>query len=142
MLDPIARCHVRAVLVTVCARRQPRRQRIGQVSESRASAKEDVEAFLKDFQAFIEKDGRHNLWIASASSSEMLIYDRHNVIYAYGSLSGWKPTLSAMQFDEVPLIRFPSPHSHHYHQSMDYEERRMVGHWDWNRTPLMPSDEE
>ena len=115
---------------------------LGRYQSPAPQTKKDAEAFLKDFQRFLEKDGRHSLWIASASSPEMLIYDRHNVIYAYGSPGQWQPTLSEMQFSEVPFVRFPSPHSHHYHQSMDDEERRMVGHWDWNRTPLMPSDEE
>lgn len=72
----------------------------------------------------------------------MLVYDRHNVTYAYGSLSKWQHVLSEVGLREVPLIRFPSPHSHHYHESMDDEERRMAGRWDWNRTPLKPSDEE
>ncbi len=63
---------------------------LGRYQCSEPQTQEDVEAFLKDFQAFLEKDGRHHLWIASASSSEMLIYDRHNVIYAYGSLSEWR----------------------------------------------------
>jgi hypothetical protein len=97
---------------------------------------------VKGFQEFLEKDGRHNLWIASASSSGMLIYDRHNVIYAYGPLSEWRSILSEARFTEVPLIRFPSPHSHHYHQSLDDEERRIVGYWDWRRTSLMLSDKE
>jgi hypothetical protein len=114
----------------------------GRYQSPEPQTKADAEAFLRDFRAFLEKDGRHNLWIASASSPEMLIYDRHNVVYAYGSLSEWQPMLSGAQFTEVPLIRFPSPHSHHYHQSMDDEEARMIGHWNWNRTPLMPSDEE
>jgi hypothetical protein len=115
---------------------------LGRYQSPEPKTKEDAKAYLKDFQTFLEKDARHNLWIASASSSDMLIYDRHNVIYAYGSLKEWQHMLSEMGFSEVPLIRFPSPHSHHYHQCMDDDERRMVGHWDWNRTPLMPSDEE
>jgi len=115
---------------------------LGRYQSPAPQTRDGAERFLEDFRTFLEKDGRHNLWIASASSSEMLIYDRHNVIYAYGSLSKWQLVLSEMRFSEVPLIRIPSPHSHHYHQSMDGEERRMVGHWDWNRTPLMPSDEE
>jgi hypothetical protein len=115
---------------------------LGRYQSPEPQTTEDAGAFLKDFSAFLEKDGRHDLWIASASSSEMLIYDRHNVIYAYGSLSEWQIVLSDMRFSEVPLIRFPSPHSHHYHQSMDDEELRMVGYWNWNRTPLMSSDEE
>ena len=115
---------------------------LGRYQSPEPQTRKGAEAFLKNFQGFLEKDGRHDLWIASASSTEMLVYDRHNVIYAYGSLRKWQPTLSEMQFSEVPSIRFPSPHSHHYHQSMDDEEHRMVVHWDWNRTPLMPSEEE
>ncbi len=115
---------------------------LGRYQSPEPQSKEDAEEFLKDFRVFLERDGRHNLWIASASSSEMLIYDRHNVIYAYGSLSEWPPMLSKMRFSEAPLVRFPSPHSHHYHQNMDDEERRMVRHLNWNRTPLMPSDEQ
>jgi hypothetical protein len=100
-----------------------------------------VETFLSEFSTFIEKDGRHNLWIASESGSEMLIYDRHNVIYAYGPLNAWRLTLAANGFSEVPDICFPSPHSHHYHQSLDLEEDRLMNYWDWFRTPLKKSDE-
>ena len=101
-----------------------------------------VGTFLHDFSGFLEKDGRHNVWIASESGSEMLIYDRHNVIYAYGPLTSWRLTLAANGFNEVPDIRFPSPHSHHYHQSLDPEEDRLLNYWDWHRTQLKRSDEE
>jgi hypothetical protein len=60
---------------------------LGRYQSPEPQTKEDVEAFLRDFRAFLEKDGRHNFWIASPSGSEMLIYDRHNVVYAYGSPS-------------------------------------------------------
>jgi hypothetical protein len=101
-----------------------------------------IGTFLRDFSTFLEKDGRHNVWIASESGSEMLIYDRHNVIYAYGPLNAWRLALAANGFSEVPNIRFPSPHSHHYHQSLDLEEDRLMNYWDWHRTPLKKSDEE
>ncbi len=101
-----------------------------------------VGTFLKEFSGFIEKDGRHNVWIASDQGSEMLIYDRHNVIYAYGPLASWKPFLIASGLSEVPAVRFPSPHSHHYHQGLDPEEDRLLAYWDWHHTPLKESDEE
>lgn len=101
-----------------------------------------VGRFLHEFSGFLEKDGRHNLWIASESGSEMLIYDRHNVIYAYGPLDRWRPILAADGFQEVPDISFPSPHSHHYHESLDTEEERMLDYWDWQRTALKGPDEE
>jgi hypothetical protein len=101
----------------------------------------EVKDFLTSFSGFLEKDGRHNLWIASTSSSQMLIYDRHNVIYAYGPLDAWKQLLAADAFTEVPMIRFPSPHAHHYHESLDSEEDRLLSYYDWRRTPLKSSDE-
>lgn len=71
----------------------------------------------------------------------MLIYDRHNVIYAYGPLNSWKLALAGNGFVEVNELRSPSPHSHHYHQILDCEEDRLLSYWDWHRTPLQHSDE-
>jgi len=68
--------------------------------------------------------------------------DRHNVIYAYGPLDRWRPILAADGFQGVPDISFPSPHSHHYHESLDTEEERMLDYWDWQRTALKGPDEE
>jgi len=100
-----------------------------------------VRTFLNEFSDFLETDGRHNLWIASESGSEMVIYDRHNVIYAYGPLGSWKLLLETKGFHGVSEVRFPSPHSHHYHPSLDPEEDRLLGYWEWHRAPLKESDE-
>jgi hypothetical protein len=101
-----------------------------------------IRTFLQEFSDFLQKDGRHNVWIASESGSEMLIYDRHNVIYGYGPLSSWRHALAAKGFSEVPNVFFPSPHSHHYHPSFDLEEERLLSYWDWQRTPLTQSDQD
>lgn len=114
----------------------------GRYQSAGTQSKSAVEAFLKQFSSFLEKDGRHNLWIASESGSEMLVYDRHNVIYAYGPLGTFKLILAEIGLKEVPSVRLPSPHSHHYHQSLDTEEDRLLRYWSWSRTPLKQSDEE
>jgi hypothetical protein len=114
----------------------------GRYQSPEAQTESAVGKFLYEFSDFLENDARHNLWIASESGPEMLIYDRHNVIYAYGPSASWKLALAAKGFSEVSAIRFPSPHSHHYHQSLDSEEDRLLGYWDWHRTPLKSSDEE
>src|SRR5262245_22305098 len=44
----------------------------------------DLELFLYTFQEFFEQDGRHHLWVISASGEGQFIFDRHNVVYAYG----------------------------------------------------------
>jgi hypothetical protein len=114
----------------------------GRYQSPEAQTEGAVATFLSEFSGFLENDARHNLWIASESGPEMLIYDRHNVIYAYGPSDSRKVALAAKGFTEAPAIRFPSPHSHHYHQSLDSEEERLLGYWDWQRTPLKRSDEE
>lgn len=100
-----------------------------------------VEHFLRQFEAFLETDGRHHLWIASAESSALLVYDRHNVIYAYGPLAELQLHLAGMDLREVDEISIPDPHSHHYHPSFDPDAERMFKLWDWHYTPLRSSDE-
>jgi hypothetical protein len=114
----------------------------GRYQSPEPQAASAVETLLNEFSEFLEGDGRHNLWIASESGSEVLVYDRHNVIYAYGPLASWRLLLATNEFDEVPEVLFPSPHSHHYHPGLDSEENRLLAYWDWHRTPLRESDEE
>jgi len=101
-----------------------------------------ISTFLNEFSDFLERDGRHNIWIASESGSQRLIDDRHNLIYAYGALADWRVALEAKGLHKVSAIRFPSPHSHHYHQSLDQDEDRLLNYWDWHRTDLQELDEE
>jgi hypothetical protein len=42
---------------------------------------EELDRFLHRYQDFLEGDARHNLWIRS-SDDGMLVFDRHNIIYA------------------------------------------------------------
>jgi len=44
---------------------------------------EELNRFLHRYKDFLEGDARHNLWIRS-SDDGMLVFDRHNIIYAYG----------------------------------------------------------
>jgi hypothetical protein len=118
------------------------RGELGRYQSPEPQTEGTVETFLNEFSVFLERDGRHNVWIASESGSEMLIYDRHNVIYAYGPLNSWRRSLAAQGFSEVPDIRFPSPHSHHYNQSLDPEEDRLMNNRDWHRTALKNSEAE
>src|ERR1700679_3610896 len=50
---------------------------LGRYQSPKPQTSDVEERFLRDFKAFLETDGRHNLWIASKTPSEMLIYDRH-----------------------------------------------------------------
>jgi hypothetical protein len=105
-------------------------------------SKPDLLAFLNRFEQFLESDARHNLWVASIGEPNLLVYDKHELIYAYGQLDGFKKILNTQAIVEVPEITIPSPHIHYYHQEYDEEERRLLGYWNWMRSPLREQDDE
>ncbi|OON67426.1 hypothetical protein [Hymenobacter sp. CRA2] len=97
--------------------------------------------FLQEFAPLLTTDGRHHLWAGATDKSGLLIYDRHNVIYAYGPLEAYKTALEALSYREQ-AFGFPVPHAHHFHAENDEQVRRLLAHWDWQWFPLAPSDEE
>jgi hypothetical protein len=98
-----------------------------------------LQQFLSEYSEFLEKDARHNLWIRSDDG--MLVYDRHNVIYAYGPLEQFVAVLDLAGLTESNEVRFPSPHAHHYHPDFDSDERRILHDEEWTISPLRPGDE-
>ena len=106
-------------------------------------SREEVTQLLAGFKDFLERDGRQNVWIRAASGTAMLVYDRHNLIYAYGDLTGFVSILTRHGLTEVPAdsITVPDPHSHHYHAAFDSEAGRLLGSLAWNRTPLLEQDQ-
>lgn len=104
-------------------------------------SKKEAEEFLKSFKEYFENDGRHDIWIASMSGSEQLVYDRHNIIYAYGPLPEYEDILLARGLRKVEFVRFPKPHTHNYHAAFDHDELNLLRRWRWKHFPLHESDE-
>jgi hypothetical protein len=102
--------------------------------------KQQLESFLSKYSAYLERDGRHAIWLMSPTDQSMLIYDRHNVIYAYGTLDRFSAILQKEGLSEAAEVRFPSPHSHHYNSEFDADETRILNEFEWNVTPLRASD--
>jgi hypothetical protein len=102
-----------------------------------------LQQFLAVYSDFFENDARHNLWIRSASGEGLLVYDRHNVIYAYGPLERFVATLTSAGLAESKDTRlhFRSQHAHHYHADFDSYEDRILHQEEWSLTPLQPGDE-
>jgi hypothetical protein len=98
-------------------------------------------AFLTRFEKFFEGDGRHHLWLASISNSDQLVYDKHNVIYAYGNLPVFEELLDRRGMEMVDEVRFPSPHIHNYYPEFDEEERNLLRYWEWKQLPLAENDD-
>lgn len=100
-----------------------------------------LEALLARYREFFEGDARHTIWIASATGEGTLVYDRHNVIYAYGPLEQFEDVLGGRGIARG-AVRFPFPHSHHYHMELDADERHLLSVYEWLHTPLRQGDSE
>jgi hypothetical protein len=102
--------------------------------------RQDAVDFLTRFRDAFEKDGRHNLWVSSPESNGCLVYDKHNVIYAYGPLAEFEEVLKAMGLLEGP-VTFPVPHSHYYNEEWDDDVEAILRYWEWQHYPLRDQDE-
>lgn len=100
----------------------------------------ELSAFLAAFRGYFEGDGRHHVWIGSAARDGLLVYDQHNVLFAYGPIERFKPILRSRGYNEQEFW-FPAPHMHHYHEENDAEEERLMRELEWEYFPLQPGDE-
>lgn len=113
----------------------------GRYESTSPVSKQQAVELLEHFRDYLENDGRHHIWVASMSSGDLLVYDRHNVIYAYGPLPEYENVLAGSGLKKAESVLFPSPHPHHYHAVFDQDERDLLGYWEWKRSPLRDSDE-
>lgn len=111
----------------------------GRFQNPSPSNRDEMESFILHFSEFIEKDGRHELWLISLPISATLVYDRHNVIYAYGPISDFIDILKKKGFTEGKFESIPT-HTHYYHSEFDKKELELMSYWDWIYFPLKESD--
>jgi hypothetical protein len=98
-----------------------------------------LERFLHTFREFLEQDGRHHLWVTSLSDEGQFVFDRHNMVYAYGDLDRYESHLDSAGFVRGQ-VAIPFPHSHHYHTEFDTAEDELMEYWRWKKFPLEPDD--
>jgi hypothetical protein len=96
--------------------------------------------FLKTHRKYLEGDGRHHLWVMSLPASSTIVYDHHNVIYAYGPLDRFEHVLRVRGLKRGP-VQFPVPHSHNYNPEFDQAEAAMMRYWSWEKCPLQDGDD-
>lgn len=101
---------------------------------------EDLQVFFYTYETFLESDGRHHIWIGSPSNDGLLIYDQHNVIFAYGDLPCYEQILTSLNFSRREFW-FPCPHSHGYPPANVQEEEELLRHFPWQHSPLRDGDE-
>jgi hypothetical protein len=97
--------------------------------------------FLRRFEAFFLADARYDLWVRSASSGGVIVWDRHNDLCVYGGLVDIADRLMQLGFQEglPPSI---GPHQHHYRREFDGEAAEVLSSFNWHRTPLRPEDQQ
>jgi hypothetical protein len=96
--------------------------------------------FLGKFGDFLEGDARHDLWIGSPDKSFLLVYDRHQILYAYGPLDSFKSVLIENGLEEADEVRLPDPHVHRYNQEFDLQAADLISFWSWRQFPLQDRD--
>lgn len=101
---------------------------------------EEVATFCRRFAPFLQGDGRHHLWIGSTTNAGLLIYDRHEWIWAYGDIPAYVGVLTSRGLTEGEVV-LPVPHSHAYNAAFDAAEDELAGAWEWSHFPLQPGDE-
>lgn len=102
----------------------------------------DVDIFFNKFRKFFETDGRHHLWICSANKKgikQLLVYDRHNVIYVYDDINKITDMLEEKNFKKA-VNKLPFPHMHMYNPENDIFEKEIMEYWDWIYSPLREDD--
>jgi hypothetical protein len=110
------------------------RYQSGQPTDRRAT-----EDFLRSFVDYFENDGRHHVWVTSAghgpAANSQLVYDNHNMIFAYGPLDEFVEVLTQRGLAEGGT-QVPVPHTHHYSPEYDSEEDRILQQYEWTHFPL------
>jgi len=113
----------------------------GRYQNPQPLTRKQLAAFLDRFRNYFERDARHDFWVSEADGSSLLVYDRHNVIYAYGPLQQYEQMLRAKGFEQTQEVLFPAPHSHHYNSEYDGEEDALVDYFQWKQSPLQEDDD-
>jgi len=112
----------------------------GRYQSAKPHTREEALALLEHFENYLANDGRHNLWLAAPPAGQ-LVFDRHEVIYAYGPITEIVARLKEKGFAEVEMIRVPVPHSHHFHEELDGDEHELLAHWEWLHSELQETDD-
>ncbi|MGY3453362.1 hypothetical protein [Bradyrhizobium sp. USDA 4353] len=105
-------------------------------------SRDALDDILRTYVSFFCCDGRHDLWVHSPQSRQTLIWDRHNLLFAEGEpLAPVRDALLKSGFSEASLEPLGA-HAHHYREEYDAAASRLLGEFDWHRTPLRPEDEQ
>ena len=102
---------------------------------------DELPAFITRYAAFLTDDARFDLWVHSPSQQATVVWDRHNLIYAYGPIERFVSTLTMRGFEEgEPGVH--GEHMHHYREEYDRDAAAVLEEFAWIHSPLRPDDEQ
>jgi hypothetical protein len=120
---------------------QPRGEAaVGRYESPDLSAAE-LDGFFERFGAFLQRDSRFDLWIFSIENGAAVIWDRHDLVWAYSRADAFEETMRALGFGPgQPAV--PSPHVHHEHHALRGDADALIRFFAWKHTPLLRMDVE
>ena len=99
----------------------------------------EINNFSNKFKDYFETDGRHHIWIGSAKTKQLAVYDNHNIIYIYGDTHNIQQKFNNLGFKEEP-VQIPAPHTHLYNVENDNYEIEVMDYCEWVKFPLGEQD--
>jgi len=100
-----------------------------------------IQSFLARYAAFLRADARFDLWAHALGANATVVWDRHNLIYAYGASERFESALRKLGFEDgLPTVSFA--HQHHYRAECDGAAAGLLEEFDWRYSPLQPEDEQ
>lgn len=100
-----------------------------------------LKAFLQRFSRFLSSDARFDIWIYSLADKATVVWDRHNIIYAYGPLDRYEAVLRELGFG-LGEAAASFEHTHHYRSEFDDDAKAVIEAFTWSQQALRPEDEQ
>jgi hypothetical protein len=115
----------------------------GQVGryQSGELSQEALDAMFARYGEFWDSDGRHSIWLHSETDDASLVYDRHNLIYAYGPLARFELILETLGYVATSKVSLSFEHEHRYYSEFDSLEQELTTKFASRRSALRPGDE-
>lgn len=117
---------------------------LGEADEGRYQSPEvtldTVRTFITRFALLLAKDARHDFWIISTDGSAKIVWERFNLIFAYGPLSRFEASLRTLGFTEGRLT-MPDKRERHFHSELKPIASELMSAFEWRYSPLQEDDD-
>jgi hypothetical protein len=109
--------------------------------QSNELSREELDTLFVRYDDFWDSDGRHSIWLRSEQDDATLVYDRHNLIYAYGPLERFELILESVGYAKTPEVSLAFEHEHCYYPEFDVFEQELTTKYAERKTDLQRGDE-